>query len=439
MDNRFSEIKSFPTIRAQVGDWFYYLTTLPYYEVARRIKPATDLFQPSNLNQWIQRDIMPRRQAEIAEYLKTQRERFFNSIVVGVHLGEPRWYSINVDANNLFDAPGMDERFEQALGILELSGEEELYAIDGQHRVAGIKFALESMQAAGDQEGYDRLANDDLAMLFVSADTSPEQIQRVRRMFSTLNKRAKAVSTAELIALDEDDAGAIVTRRLAIDYSGLNRVTQVANIRQGLGFVHLGKSNQIPRTNRHSITTIVTLLDVVRSAFAPEVKKLASDYSGNRPPEDAIQQLFDLNVQYWNHLQQCSNALGAVMGSEPGDRLAGQYRRDDGGHILFRPIGQQAFAGAVGVLRSRNVDLSKAIEHLCQVSMEISSPPWAHVLWNPNTNTVINSNRRLAESLLLYMVGHQPRQAGYQLWERYQLLYGDEPAPTGQIPQIPIG
>ena len=113
------EVKAFPTIRAQMGDWFYYITTLPFYEVARRVLPATEFFHPRTLNEWIQRQVIPRRRKEIATYLLNEEERFFNGIVVGLYLGEPKWYGIEVADNNLFGTPGLDPRFRQALDILE--------------------------------------------------------------------------------------------------------------------------------------------------------------------------------------------------------------------------------------------------------------------------------------------------------------------------------
>ena len=177
------EVKAFPTIRAQMGDWFYYITTLPFYEVARRVPPATEFFHPSNMNEWIQREVMPRRQTEIANYLLNENERFFNGIVLGLYLGEPKWYGIEVSDNNLFGTPGFDPRFRHALGILELSGEERLYAIDGQHRVAGITTALDSLLRDEDMERYNVLAHEDLAVVFVAADREYSQLRRSGECF----------------------------------------------------------------------------------------------------------------------------------------------------------------------------------------------------------------------------------------------------------------
>ena len=70
-------LKRFPTIRAKMGDWDYYVTTFPFYEVAQRVKFATELITPANMSEWIQRSVIPRRAKQIADYLINQPERFF--------------------------------------------------------------------------------------------------------------------------------------------------------------------------------------------------------------------------------------------------------------------------------------------------------------------------------------------------------------------------
>ena len=181
---------------------------------------------------------------------------------------------------------------------------------------------------------------------------------------SALNKTARAVSTAELIALDEDDAGAIVTRRIVTEFEGLNRVTPVLGRRPDMGLIHLGKSTQLPKANRHSISTIVTLLDIVRSSLRTEVNQLKKVHQGSRATDAELDSLYDKATNMWLSLQSHSAEIADVMGSEPADRRAGAYRRDDGGHLLFRPIGQQAFSGALGVLRSRDVSTEVAVANL---------------------------------------------------------------------------
>ena len=217
--------KRFPALRSRIGDWYYYVTTLPFREVALRVQPATDLVTTRDMSSWIQRSIVQERAKRIADYLINQSQHFFPGIVVGVFRGEPTWYEIDVEDNVALTDPAIVPNAQYTLGLLELNGTEQLYAIDGQHRIAGIKEALKRLTTQDNTEHRDRLANEDLTILFVSADIDSEgQLQRVRRLFTTLNKEAKKVSDAEIVALDEDDAAAIVTRWIATTYDGLPSV-----------------------------------------------------------------------------------------------------------------------------------------------------------------------------------------------------------------------
>lgn len=419
-----TELKSFPTLQANMGDWHYYITTLPFAEVARRVRLATELVTPPSMNEWIQRRVIPNRARQIADYLINQRQHFFPSIVVGVYLGEPTWYEIEVERNSIFGTPGLDPRFEYSLGVLQLDGTEKLYAIDGQHRVAGIREALQRLETQ-DAEAYQNLANESLSVIFVSADIDQKgHLERVRRLFTTLNKQAKRVSEPEIIALDEDDAAAIVTRRIAVEYEGL-RETSSYNGGIGRNLIQTGTRHEIPPSNRHSVTTIVSLYRMIKRAFQQELKQLDSKYKSNRPDDDEIQSLFTKTVEIWDAMGRYDSALGDVLGSDPTEERASKYRNEDGGHILFRPIGLQAFAGALGLLRKREIDTEQAVRSLCQLPMEISDTPWKNVVWNPNTGRIINSNKTMAEALFLHMLGQEPRTATYELAPKYRELFDD--------------
>ena len=421
------ELKTFPTLQATMGDWSYYITTLPFYEVARRVRLATELVTPHNMSEWIQRSVIPQRSTQIADYLINQEQHFFPSIVVGVYQGEPTWYEIDVDENSIFGTPGLDPRFKYSLGILELDGNEKLYAIDGQHRVAGIKEALKRL-ANSDDERYERLANESLSIVFVSADIDqPGQLERVRRLFTTLNKQAKRVSVPEIIALDEDDAAAIVTRKVAINYDGLKEMSSIdgENGRNNVGLIQMGRTHDIQPSNRQSVTTIVTLYHMIKRVFQSELKSLNNEHKGNRPDDNALELMYGNTVKVWEAMRRYSPELNDVLGSAPQEERAAKYRNENGGHILFRPIGLQAFAGALGLLRNRGVDTEEAVRSLCQLPMEISDIPWQHVVWNPNTSRMINGNKTMAEALFLYMLGQEPRTASYDLASKYRELHGD--------------
>ena len=428
--------KLYPALRAKIGTWSYYITTLSLAQVAEKVRPAGDILIPSDLNQWIQREVIPLRIAQIAEYLINRDQHFFPTIVVGIYFGEPTWHEIDIEDNLIFTTD-VDQRANLVLGFLELNGTERLYAIDGQHRVAGIKEALTQLHDSGDTDGFNRLSNEDLSVIFVSANIDrPGQLQKVRRLFTTLNKEAKKVTEPEIVALDEDDAAAIVTRWLATYYDGLKGPTSTGNEAEH-NLIQFGRQHEIRPSNPYSITTIVTLYRMIKNVFQPELKELEEKYDQNRPEDDDLDALYQNAVLLWELLRKYDTSLCHVIGTDPKEKRAAKYRTDEGGHILFRPIGLQAFSGALGVLKERGVETEHAIKSLCQLPTEISEPPWVRVLWNPTVGRMMpTQNRPVAEGLFLHMLGHPPRRKKYQLNERYSALLGN---PEGnELAKIPV-
>ena len=433
-------LKRFPALQAQIGDWYYYITTLTFEEVAERVLPARELVTPPDMNSWIQRRVIPRRANQIANYLIGQEQHFFPGIVVGVYLGEPIWYEIDVEDNAVFGTPYLDSNAKGNLGILQLDGTEKLYAIDGQHRVAGIRRALQLLKRQRRLDEYESLANETLSIAFVSADIDKEgELGRVRRLFTTLNKEAKKVSEPEIVALDEDDAAAIVTRWIAVRYEGL-KGTSSSGKETDYNLIQLGRTHDISPRNRRSITTIVTLYRMIKSVFQQELQSIRRRYKQNRPEEDELESMYQEAVLIWELMRQHDEALQDVLGSEPSEERAFQYRNDQGGHILFRPIGLQAFAGALGLLRKRGIDNERAVSSLCRLPMEISELPWEHIVWNPSTGAMVTSNKTVAEALYLYMVGNEPRTKDYPLRGKYKELLGNPSGdPLQQVTVYGIG
>ena len=268
------------------------------------------------------------------------------------------------------------------------------------------------------------MANETLSIAFVSADIDKEgELERVRRLFTTLNKEAKKVSEPEIVALDEDDAAAIVTRWVAIRYEGL-KGTNTSGKETDYNLIQLGRTHDIQPRNRRSVTTIVTLYRVIKSVFQQELQSIRRRYKQNRPEESELESMYQEAVLIWELMRQQDKALNDVLGSDPSEERASKYRNDQGGHILFRPIGLQAFAGALGLLRTRGIENERGVEVLCQLPMDISAVPWEHVVWNPNTRSMTTANKAVAEALFLHMVGHKPRSPRMDLSKRYRELLG---------------
>ncbi len=89
-----------PALRGVFGDWVYYSCLMPAEVVARQISFAEELHKNKKLSELIQREIKKKRGLEIANYLRTQNERFFNSLVVAVYGGDPDWFEFGIKSQN---------------------------------------------------------------------------------------------------------------------------------------------------------------------------------------------------------------------------------------------------------------------------------------------------------------------------------------------------
>ena len=364
---------SFPAIRSHIGDWAYFITVLPFGEVKARIRRADEIHTNKGLNDMIKR-VLSDRTIAIADYIRTQGERFFNAIVVGIYGGSPDWFPVDIEGNSSLPGDGgqpinLSTRAREAFGVLQLSGQENLFAIDGQHRIEGIKEAL-----AHDPD----LASEELAVLFVAHRTTVEGIARTRRLFTTLNKYAVPVRLHEIIALDEDDVFAIVTRMIVERYEGLTNYTG-----DGDDLIGLVRYSQalIPPSDHHSITSIETLYKLIEVlAFPRSDSKRRNAYKRSRPSPAVIDSMYKGHVSFWESLRVHAKPMNQALGSRPEDSIAGRYRTREGGNMLFRPVGQIAFGRAVRILLDRNVGLDDAVGALSQTVLALDQIPWANVV-----------------------------------------------------------
>lgn len=418
---REQKTKTFPALRCSMGDWFYYVSSLKFSDVDCWIKPTTEIHRSENLRDMIQREISERI-LPIVDYLLEQKERFFNAIVVGVYGGSPQWYPIEVRDSPVIGSPNLDEDSRNAIGLLVFEGNEQLFAIDGQHRVEAIKKALVEKP---------ELASEDLAAIFVAHGTDEVGRTRTRRLFSTLNRYAKPVSKGEIVALDEDDAFAIVTRRLVEEFDLLNPGFTIEK-ENAAGFVSFGKTTPIPARNETSLTSILALYDIVETIHTPisdRNQKLAQKKLKHRRPTDEIlESIYQEQVKYWRFLKEYIPEYQEVFDSQPYKKIVSKYRTRDGGHLMFRPLGQKTFARAVRIMMDRGIEMKIAIQTLSTVPMMLNTAPWEHVLWNPMLKRINSkSSDLLREGIFLQYVGQNPRD-NYDVITEYRKVVNDSQA-----------
>ena len=412
---------SFPALRCEMGDWVYYVTYLRFSDVSRWIGQSTDFHKSEKLREMIQREIGDRVDP-IVDYLKEQKERFFNAIVVGVYGGSPQWFPIKVGKSPVLGSPDLDANSRATIGLLKLDGKEDLFAIDGQHRVVAIKRALEQKQS---------LATEELCAIFVPHSKDDAGLRRTRRLFSTLNRYAVPVSKGEIVALSEDDAFAITTRRLVEDFPLLK-----SGLKDKDGFVEFRKTAPLPVSDHRHLTTVLALYDITMSVSIPILDKnqrrQMERLKHRRPPDHTLKSIYTDQTLYWKLLVSHFSEYRELFKSKPDDEVAAEYRFQDGGHFMFQPAGQQAFARCVRTMMDRDSSMAEAVSTLAKAPMDLTAPPWRDVLWNPSTQRInFKTSNLLIDSLLLHYVDQKPRKEGFELLEEYRKSVGN---PKARLP-----
>lgn len=376
-------------MRAKMGDRWYYIATMAFADIAAVVQPVDKIHEKAELKTWIQRQLRPERTQQIVEYLRSQKERFFNAIVLGVYGGEPQWDQVAIQENLRLEGQSLTERETNAFGFVRLSGNESIFAIDGQHRVEGIREAV-----AADAS----LKSEEQTVIFISHKTNDEGRERTRRLFSTLNGYARPVPESELIALSEDNAFAIVTRRLIDDYPGFN-----------MRFVPLLPSASIPSHEKICLTTVVGLYHLTQFLAPPQIRKARKTHKIGPTNTETANQIFASVREFWDAVKKHVPPVLEVLNSNPRDELASKYRREDGGNILFRTVGLAAFARAARVLMDGGITADKGVADLvAKTPLELDAAIWREVLWRPETKTMLHKYVRLAHNVMLYRVGAYP-------------------------------
>lgn len=383
-----------PALRAQMGDRVYYISFMNMKDVHERVFIAQELHRSKNLNELIQRRLS-KRAPEIQDYLLQQIQRFFGAFVIGVYGGQPKWVELDVERRPHIVLD--DEKLKKlngAMGILILDGREKLFAIDGQHRVAGIRQTLIHSEETGKHS--EEIGKEEVTTIFVSHSNDEQGLSRTRRLFTTLNRYAKPLNKMDAIALDEDDAVAITTRNI------------VDNHPLFCDRINLSQGKNIPSSDKKSITTIISLYDALDFYLKNSSSIQWNLFKRIRPSEEKLQKMHNRSDRLWDHLSNHFSVLSKYSNSKL-DEPAALYRHNDGGHLLFRPIGFMMIIKVMKLLEDQNVSTQEAARRIGQVPMELKENPWNGLLWNQHNKRMITvkDNQNVATALLLHGAGGQ--------------------------------
>ena len=411
----------YPAIKLQMGSeddgWTYYSIKMKMKDVGKEIGFAEDFEESKSLNAIMQRARGTRAKTDIVKFLANRTDRFFSSIVVAARDGSPSFQTVNLEKDSL----GFVEDMQGHFGLLRFDGGQRYYALDGQHRVTAIQTLLNDTKQR-EKLGVvipDGFANETISVIIMTTTGSKDEWKKkYRRLFSALNRYAKPVDKDTIIAMDEDDLFAILTRRMVAEYpffqwSGDALTNEKLQC----------KGKPISKEGVSYFTSLQTLYAMNHELLksAANESKWGKDFEKNRPEnEDDIDAWFDELVEIWDALFDAVPALNndpTLMRTEKAD----EKEVIDAGHqnnALFRPIVQELVLAKVArnLLNSANTNtkagMVKALSKLNLISWNMYEAPWVHLILSKNEKdkwTMASEDRAkriaVAEEIILWLVG----------------------------------
>lgn len=374
------KITNYLALKANMGDWEYYVTTMKASDLVEYVKFAEEVVPSPELDEILQRNLAKRSEG-IAEFLTTNDERFFGSLILAVYGGSPKFSRVEIDSIGLLGISN------SMVGILQFDGKEDYYVLDGQHRLAAIKSVLE--------KGSQALENDQISVVLISHTREIEGIQRARRLFTNLNRYTVKTSKADNIVIDEDDGYAILTRRLVREHDFFKQVIKISKI-DSAGRRTLVTGEALQRNDHDYLATLPTLYECNKNLLSG-VTQLSAQPAQSRPGEEILSSSYRVLCDRWDELLSGIDAFNL-------DEDKRKFNRDsaEGGKVVHRPIGLKSITSAAGSIFSDNESPQELINKANEFS-ELSDYPWKGLLWNPTSHKMEAGKSRIEVAAKVYL------------------------------------
>ena len=417
-----------PAIKGQMGDWIYYVTVMKLGKIGRECRIAEEIHTNPDLDNLIQRALHDRVHKEMVPYLLNESQRFYGAMVVAVYGGDPEFSPVRVDEHELIDDR---ERDSYGFGLLRFDGSQVYYALDGQHRLKSIQEAIREKPDLGKEE---------ITVIILKHEDTQAGLQRTRRLFSTLNRRAQPTTTGLNIAIDEDDSVAIISRQLAKENELLKKL--VLTDINSINSKQLGNS----RKNEAYLTTLAAFYDTNQTLLSCYKGGMEIDnkFKQFRKPYSEIDEYYTFIENLWmQFLNKCPDFQPILKG----EKLPGSLRKRvdkkgrfvldssgkpiSGGNVYARPLGQFILADTLKLVSMNGKSLEDALDTIMtSVSTDIDDSPWAGVIWNPENHTIESggSKRKLATQILAHVLGLKTKVGVRELKQQYRAITGNKKA-----------
>jgi len=403
-----------PAMRGQFGTTEYYLVTMRAKELADKLVIPKDLdeWEDMTLEERFQREVnFGRVRKHIAPYLANDQDRFFGAFIVDIYNAEG--VSFEPISDIISKMPALYQKAGSVFGFLYLEGNEVLVPLDGQHRLAAIRFAI----SGKDEKGRDisgitpnlDIANDLCTVILVKHDA-----RKARKIFNKVNRYAKATSKADNLITADDDIVAVITREEVADKIIHERLVNY-------------ESNTLS-VSSPCFTTLATLYEATALILEDWYGKI----DRTKLPAPADQQLYrKLAYDHWSMLCQHVKLFESALhdASEAGDEKRRELRKD---FVLGKPIAQLALVDAVVRLREERSDGSRLSwnevgDRISEVNWAVDNPFWQGVLMNGSKVVTGRQAAKFAARFIAYYLGQPLSEKEKQvLQEQYESHGGNE-------------
>lgn len=348
------------------------------------------------------------RQMELTAYLLRDNHKFTSLLAVA----EPTWINDPDSSNYGEDGRALKDAIEYesltsdgSFGLLNLENL-KIFALDGQHRVIGIRGVKELLDtgqitykdkignAKKDEfekreyliekldtrsSAFSKILDETISIEFIPAilqgETRDQARIRLRNYFVDINKNAKKIQKGDEASLDETDGYKIVGRQVGFKHQifvtdTVNRINRTdQSIVKTSNYIATGFSLTVIAEN------YLKKSDIDReSSWKPLFKNIMV-----RPSEEELERAKKELTEFFDNMQN----LGIFRRIERGENLQKLREfpeknknkknylasQDNEGHLLLRPIGQQILAEAVGRLVSKGANLKAIFEKLEKIDL----------------------------------------------------------------------
>ena len=397
-----------------------------------------------SLEELKQRPLDWSKQAYLAQYLTVVKNHKFPPILLVISQNwvndctAEQWDNNHRAKVSVAHFTALDKNNQ--IGLLNIGDDYQLFAIDGQHRLMGIKGLIELLRT-GQLQVYDEskkssrnsitlddlikeyeldpIALQSLASEKIGIEIIPAVLQgetyhtakrRVKTVFADVQRTAVSLRKGQLVLLDEDNGFSIVARRLAVTHPLLkDRQEKDWNSRVNWDSATIASKSTV-------LTTLQALQDMTEGYLQPLFPHWNSKKNliHLRPDEEEIEQGLNLLSQLFDGLASLPSYRQLEQGVKTYELR--RFKHDHvgvEGNLLFRPVGQIALAQALGVLVfSQNFNLESIIKKLIYFDeiggfsyVDTCQSIWYGILYNPIKKRIQVSGKKLASRLLIYLLG----------------------------------